>query len=37
MASSNKEKVDTPFKDAIFKNGGGIGTPTPQNNNKAKK
>ena len=36
MASTNKEKLDTPYKDAIFKNGGGIGSPAPQSTNKGK-
>jgi|WetSurSiteA1Bulk_404760.scaffolds.fasta_scaffold109347_3 hypothetical protein len=31
------EKVDTPFKDAIFKPNGGIGSPTPQSLNKGSK
>lgn len=30
-------KVDSPFKDAIFKPKGGIGSPSPQHTNKGSK
>lgn len=37
MKVTKTEKVDTPFKDAIFKPQGGHSTPSPQHTNKAKK